>query len=130
MDEPIRRITPLTVLADIGSVVEQYRGLGCQIIDTGEPGCVGVRVGLTYLILATAEHMRGDFAAETVAPLIGHTVSYLYVRSVGEAVKTLSGEACIVEQVATRGGIIEAVVRHNGRYLILAERFATPEQTH
>jgi len=63
MNEMTHRVTPLTVLTDIGLALARYRGPGFDVVYAG---CVGLRAGGTYLILATTDHLitrmgAGDF---------------------------------------------------------------------
>lgn len=121
MDRLVRRITPLTVLPDIAPMLRQYQDLGFETVETGEPGCVGVRVGDTGLILATAEHMAADFGT-AAAPLTGQTIPYIYVRSVADAAASFAPPATVVSQTLTRGKTFEALVERNGQHMILAEK--------
>lgn len=82
---PARRITPLTILRDISPSLARYQGLGFTPVDTDDPGCVGLRAGNTYLILCTLAFMNGDFQAESIAPLLGRTIPYVWVDSVDTA---------------------------------------------
>lgn len=116
----VKRITPLTVLEDMWPTLHQYLELGFTCIETGDPACVGLNAGSTYLILVTSEFMAADFRLETVAPLIGQTLPYIYVRSIAEAKEKLSPTSEVVEQVATRAGTIEALVTQGGQRMILA----------
>jgi transcriptional regulator with XRE-family HTH domain len=120
----VRRVTPLTVLADISLTVQQHLALGFSLVETGDPACVGLRAGNTYLILATREFMAGDFQRASVDLLTGRTVHYIYVESVDAARKRLCPQSLIIDQATTRGGTLEALVEHDGQYMILAEKVA------
>ena len=120
-DALVRRITPLTVLPRIDEVVAAHLELGFSRVESGHPGCVGLAAGGTYHILATVDFMQDDFRPETVGPLIGKTLPYIYVRSLAEAQDRLGG-AVVLEMAVTRGGTLEAVVQQHGRHSILAER--------
>jgi hypothetical protein len=77
MNNMVQRVTPLTVLTDIKPSLSRYRGLGFDVVDTGDPGCVGLRAGDTYLILATVQHMAGQFPSAVVQRLTDQTTPYL-----------------------------------------------------
>ncbi|PWC42394.1 hypothetical protein [Azospirillum sp. TSO22-1] len=122
MDKLARRITPLTILPDIGAMAQQYRDLGFEAVETGEPDCVGMLAGETGVILATVDHMAADFGAAAVAPLAGRTIPYIYVRSVAEAAAGFTPPASVLAQVTTRGGTFEALIEREGQHFILAEK--------
>ncbi|MDR3437835.1 helix-turn-helix transcriptional regulator [Telmatospirillum sp.] len=121
-DGLVRRITPLTVLPDIIPTLRHYQALGFSLIETEEPGCVGLRAGNTHLILITTDFMSADYDQTTVALLEGRTIPYIYVQSVGVARERFSESATVVEQVTTRAGTIEALMERDHQYLILAEK--------
>lgn len=122
MQEQVRRVTPLTVLPDIGVTVQQYLDLGFKPVDTGNPGCVGLRAGETYLLLATQAFMERQFRPWTVALLVNRTTPYIYVASLDEAKAKLSPMAAVVEQSSVRDGSREAVIETDGQYFLLAEK--------
>ena len=122
MDGQARRVTPLTVLADISVAVQQYRDLGFEPVETGTPDCVGLRAGQTYLLLATQAFMERQFRPWTVALLVDRTTPYIYVASLDAAKASLSATAAIVEQAQAREGTREALVESDGQYFILAEK--------
>jgi hypothetical protein len=126
MNSMVQRVTPLTVLADIGPSLSRYRALGfeVEVVDTGDPGCVGLRAGGTYLILATVDHMAGQFRSATVQRLTDQTTPYLYVRSLEEALTRLPATAVVIEKVPTPYGTVEALVEDDGQCMILAEKCA------
>lgn len=128
MDEAVRRVTPLTVLPDIGMAVRQYLDLGFHPVDTGNPDCVGLRAGDTYLLVATQAFMERQFRPWTVALLVNRTTPYIYVASLDEAKMRLSPTTAVVEQSAARDGSREAVVETDGQYFLLAEKVATAER--
>ncbi len=113
-----RRVTPLTILPDIGPSLARYRGLGFAVIETENPGCVGLRAGPSYLILCTTTFMAGDFRGGTVATLEGRTIPYIRVDSLNRATGAYSR---LAELVTTRAGTREALVEDNGEWAILAE---------
>ena len=121
-DSLIKRVTPLTILTNIGPALSQYLELGFTHIETGDAECVGLGAGSTYLILATANFMAGDFRVKTVSPLVGRTIPYIYVRSIAEAKESLDQESNIIEMVNTRAGTTEAVVMCEDQHLILAAK--------
>ena len=113
----------MTVLADIAPSLRGYRALGFSVIETGDPGCVGLKAGHSALILAALEFMAGDFQRASVAPLEGRTIPYIWVKSVAGAKSLLPDPAIVVEQVFTRAGTAEALVNQGGHYSILAEKY-------
>ena len=121
-EQPVRRVTPLTVMADIGLTLQQYLDLGFQQVDTGNPQCVGLRAGQTYLLLASQAYMERMFRPWTVALLVDRTTPYIYVESLDEAKARLSPMAAVVEQSAVRDGSREAVIETDGQYFLLAEK--------
>jgi hypothetical protein len=124
MNNTIQRVTPLTVLADIGPSLSRYRGLGFEVVDTGDPGCVGLRAGGTYLILATVNHVAGQFRPAAVQRLTDQTTPYLHVRSLEEALTRLPTTAVVIEKVPTPYGTVEALVEDDGQCMILVEKCA------
>lgn len=122
MDDLARRVTPLTVVADLAETVATYVALGFERVDSGEAGCVGLRAGFTYHVVATKAHMERQFSPLTVALLLDRTTPYVYVSSLDEAKARLSPMAAIVEQAAAGDGVREAVVETGGQLLVLAEK--------
>lgn len=122
MENPIRRVTPLTVLPDIAATAEHYCALGFTRVETGSPGCVGLQAGTSYLLLASTAHMAGDFGADLAASLTGKTIPYIYVDSVATAKARLPASAEVLAEAALAGGSLEAMVRQDGQHLILAEK--------
>jgi hypothetical protein len=122
MDDLARRVTPLTVVADLAETVATYVALGFERVESGEPGCVGLRAGPTYHVVATKAHMERQFSPLTVALLLDRTTPYVYVSSLDEAKARLSPMAAIVEQAAPGDGVREAVVETGGQLLVLAEK--------
>ena len=122
IEQQVRRVTPLTVLPDIGMAVQQYVDLGFEPVDTGNPECVGLRAGSTYLLLATKAYMERQFRPWTVALLVNRTTPYIYVASLDEAKARLSPTTAVVEQSSVRDGCREAVVETDGQYFLLAEK--------
>jgi hypothetical protein len=120
MDDLVRRVTPLTVLPDIVAATEQYHQLGFALVETEDPGCVGLRAGDTYLLLATSAHMAEDFPPATVERLIGRTIPYIHVQSLTAAKDRLPASAAV--QTSGRSGTSEILVEQDGQYIILAEK--------
>ncbi|KIL99842.1 hypothetical protein CCC_02631 [Paramagnetospirillum magnetotacticum MS-1] len=122
MQDLSRRVTPLTVSADIAEAVRLYQALGFEVVDSGNPGWVGLRAGHSHQILASKAFMERRFSPWTVAVLLDHTTPYIYVSSLDEAKARLSDSAAIVEQSAVVDGSREAVIDADGLYLVLAEK--------
>jgi transcriptional regulator with XRE-family HTH domain len=122
MDSLVKRITPMTVLADIAPSLRDYRALGFSIIETGDPGCVGLKAGASAPILAALEFMAGDFEVSSVAPLEGRTIPYIWVKSIAAAKSLFPDQATVVEQAVTRVGMLEALVKQGSQYSIFAEK--------
>lgn len=118
----VKQVTPLTILPDTAQALIQYVEFGFTKIETDVAECVGLKAGNTYLILATADFMAGDFKLETVAPLVGKTIPYIYVRSMAEAKEKLAPASQVVEIVGTRMGTTEAVVVQGDQRMILAAK--------
>jgi hypothetical protein len=117
-----RRVTPLTVSADIAEAVQMYLALGFEAVETGHPGCIGLRAGHSYQLLASKAFMERRFSPWTVAVLLDRSTPYIYVASLDEAKARLSPLAAIVEQSAVVDGSREAVIDADGLYLVLAEK--------
>ena len=113
-----RRVTPLSILSDIGPSLARYRKLGFAIIETEDPGCVGLRAGPSHMILCSTAFMAGDFPGGTVAALEGRTIPYIWVESVERAKDAYPR---LAELVTTRAGTREALVEDAGEWAILAE---------
>lgn len=124
-DLPARRVTPLTVLRDLSETVRSYRALGFELVETDDPGCVGLCIGGTYQVLATKAHMERKFSAFTVALLLDRTTPYIYVASLDQAKELLADSGSVVEQGAPADGTREAVVELDGQLLLLAEKLET-----
>lgn len=122
MHDLVLKVTPLMVLPDIQPVLRQYLALGFERVEDGHPECVGLRAGKSHIILVSVAIMEGDFRPKTVAPLVGSTVPYIYVRSVAEAKDRLEPSAIVVEEAKTGEGTLEAVVIQHGQFMILAEK--------
>ena len=122
MDILARRVTPLTVMADITEAVELYRALGFEPVDTGHEGCVGLRAGHSYQLVVTKSYMERLFSQWTVALLLNRTTPYIYVGSLDEAKSKLSPTAAVVEQSTAKGISREAVIEVDGQYIVLAEK--------
>jgi hypothetical protein len=121
MDDLVRKVTPMMVLPDIRPVLKQYLALGFEAAPTDEPGCVALCAGRSHLMLVSVAQMERDFKKTTVAPLVGATVPYLHVTSLGDAQERLEPSAMVVEVSYTGGGTREAVVVQHGQFFILAE---------
>ncbi|WP_454684773.1 helix-turn-helix domain-containing protein [Ancylobacter moscoviensis] len=117
-DGPVRRVTPLTVVEEIDDARRLYESLGFAVIATGDPGCIGVRAGNSYLILCTGDFLRGEYATAELDPLVGQTIPYLWVRSLDVAAASYAN---VIEKVTTQRGTREALVEHRGQWAILAE---------
>ena len=124
-EQLVRRVTPMTVMEDIALTLQQYLDLGFQTVETGNPECVGLRAGQTYLLLASQAYMERLFRPWTVALLVNRTTPYIYVESLDEAKARLSPMAAVVEQSAVRDGSREAVIETDGQYFLLAEKVAS-----
>jgi hypothetical protein len=122
VDDLVLKVTPLMVLPDIRPVLRQYLALGFESLDTGHPDCVGLRAGSSHLMLVSVALLEESFRRETVAPLVGATVPYLYVRSLTAAKARLEASAAVVQEVQTDEGTLEAVVIQHGQFMILAEK--------
>lgn len=122
-DAPIKRITPLMILADIQPTIARYLKMGFGLIETEDEGCVGLKAGNTSLIVVSESYMSGDFTKETAAMLRNKTIPYIYVRSIAEACDKFSVSQ-IVGQAKTRAGALEALVFQDGQYMILAEKLS------
>lgn len=84
MGESVLRVSPLTVMEDIGPALSRCRGLGFAVVETEDPGCVGLRAGDSYLILATVAHMARQFRPGTVERLAGRPrLTFMCGRSTG-----------------------------------------------
>jgi hypothetical protein len=55
--------------------------------------------------------MRGDFDALHVDPLVGQTIKYVHVTSVRQVAERLPATARVLQDVRTRGGTRELLVR-------------------
>jgi DNA-binding XRE family transcriptional regulator len=117
----VRRVTPLCVLPDIDDAVAAYVNLGFAKIETDHQGCVGVRAGLSHMILASAQFLAGDYGERAVEPLIGQTIPYIWVQSVTDAVNDLPSSASVIVVASTQAGTREALVELAGRYQIFAD---------
>jgi hypothetical protein len=117
----VLRITPMVILDDIKPALARYEDLGFTPVPSGDVGCVGMAAGHTALILASAAFMRGDFDARHVDPLVGQTIKYVHVTSGSHVAERLPATAHVLQDVRTRGGTRELVVRDIDDTLILAE---------
>ena len=115
----VRRVTPLTVLQDIGPALEFYLGIRGTKIETGDSRCVGLKTGSNYHILATTDLVAEDFG-DAARQLCGRTLPYAYVHSVHGVTQTMQDCDRLGEAVKER--LSEVLVRSRGHYLIIAER--------
>lgn len=115
---PARRVTPLTILPDIGPALARYRDLGFLPVETGDPGCMGLRAGNSHIILCTRAFMTSGFQTGSIEPLVGRTIPYVWVESVDAAA---GAYARVIEKVVTSAGTREALVEDEGQWAILAE---------
>lgn len=115
----------MTVLPDTAAVYEQYIELGFTPIEINIPGCLALRAGDSYLVLASTECIAADYKPDSVALLTGRTVPYIYVRSLDAAKTKLAEEAKLLDEVATSRNTVEALVERNGQLLILAQQTKT-----
>lgn len=122
MEEVSWRITPMTILNDTAPLHSQYLRLGFSEVDIKVAGCVALRAGDSYLILASTECLARDFKESSVARLSGRTIAYVYVRSLEAAKAALSEEANILDEVVTDRNTIELLVQDNGQMMILAQQ--------
>ena len=121
---PVLRVTPMMILPDIAPALNRYEALGFERVESGDPGCLGLRAGQTAVILASTAFIRGDFGPAHASRLAGRTVNYIHVASVDGARRGLSPAAVILEDVRTRGGTRELLVEDGGDLFILAEQVA------
>lgn len=118
---PVLRVTPMVVLDDIEPALARYEELGFTRVTSGDSGCIGMAAGQTALILASTTFMSGDDDAVHVNQLVGQTIKYVHVASVKQASARLPASARILQDVHTRGGTRELLVRDTDDVLILAE---------
>jgi len=111
----------MVVLDDIRPALTRYEDLGFMPVPSGDGGCVGMAAGPTALILASAAFMRRDYDALHVDPLVGQTIKYVHVTSVSHVAQRLPATAHVLQDVRTRGGTRELLVRDADDTLILAE---------
>lgn len=122
MDEMSWRITPMTILTDTSELYQQYIDIGFAPIEINVPGCLALRAGDSYLVLATTECLAADYKPESVSLLTGRTVPYIYVRSLEAAKERLAEEVQLLDEVSTSRNTVEALVERNGQLLILAQQ--------
>lgn len=115
---PVRRVTPLTILDEIGPGIARYCTLGFTMVETGHPGCIGLRAGNTALILCSTDFMTSHFHIETIKPLVGLTIPYIWVDSLAQAIAAWDR---VIETVSTDAGTRESLVEATGQHAILAE---------
>ncbi|WP_341646110.1 helix-turn-helix domain-containing protein [Thauera sp. SDU_THAU2] len=115
---PVRRTTPLTILADIAPSLDRFRRMGFGVIETDNVGCVGVVAGSSYHILCSQTFMACHYPADIIEPLVGRTISYIWVSSL-ETASHVWGQ--VVHRAVTSGGIREALVEAGDQWAILAE---------
>jgi transcriptional regulator with XRE-family HTH domain len=124
---PVRRITPLTVLADIAPTVDRFRRMGFGAIETEHAGCVGVVAGNSHHLLCSRAFMVGDWPADIVAPLVGHTIPYIWVSSLESASQAWD---FVVHRIVTDHGTREALVQAGDGCAILAETVESSKRLH
>lgn len=114
---PVRRTTPLTILPDIAPSLDRFRRMGFGIIETGNAGCMGVAANSGYHILCTHAFMAGNYPAGIIVPLVGRTISYIWVSSL-ETASQVWGQ---VHGMVTHGRTRETLVEAGDQWAILAE---------
>lgn len=115
---PVRRITPLTILSDIEPSLDRFRRMGFGVIETDDPGCTGVVAGSSYHLLCSRAFMAGNYPAEIIAPLVGQTISYIWVSSL-EAASHAWGQ--VVHRTVTHHGTRETLVETSNQWAILVD---------
>jgi hypothetical protein len=86
-----------------------------------DTGCVGIAAGDTAVILATRAFMIGNYDAVHMDQLVAETIKYVHVTYVKQAVARLPESAQVLQDVHTRRGTRELLVRDGDDVLILAE---------
>lgn len=105
------RTTPLLVMETIDDAVAEARAMGFDIVETGDPGCVGLGAGRSHKILATRTHIAAVHGEAIATALVGRVVDYLHVVDLDAF-------------VARRGGLDGApvVTGHGTREVVLTTR--------
>lgn len=122
----VLRITPLTVERDIAPALARYAALGFERVESGEPGCVGMQADNGAIILASVDYLQSTFVDADVEALAGTTMPYIHVESVSDARHYLPASCILLQDVRTRGGTRELLVRDGADYLVLAEKVGPP----
>lgn len=113
------RTTPMLVLETIQAAVEEARTMGFDIVETGDPGCVGLGAGRSHKILATRAHVAAVHGEDVASALVGRVVDYLHVADLDAFVARRGGLDAV--PVATGYGTREAVLANRTGSMIVAE---------
>lgn len=113
------RTTPILVLETIEAAVEEARTMGFDIVETGDPGCVGLGAGRSHKILATRAHVAAVHGEDAASALVGRVVDYLHVADLDAFVARCGG--LDGPPVVTGYGTREAVLATRTGSMIVAE---------
>lgn len=116
------RTTPMLVLETIDAAVADARAMGFDVVETGDPGCVGLGAGRSHRILATRAHVAAVHGEGVAAAVVGRVVDYLHVADLdafaarrggldGEAVVTAYGTREMVFSTAAGPAIAAELLR-------------------
>jgi transcriptional regulator with XRE-family HTH domain len=114
----VRRSTPLSILADIVPTLDRFRTMGFGVIETDDPGCVGLVAGRSHNLLCSDAFMRRDYPAHLITSLLGKTIPYVWVSSLENACRAWSR---VAHRTETDHGTREALVQAGDEWAILAE---------
>jgi transcriptional regulator with XRE-family HTH domain len=114
----VRRSTPLSILADIVPTLDRFRAMGFGVIETEDPGCVGVVAGSSHQLLCSRAFMIRYYPAHLITPLLGKTIPYVWVSSLENACRAWSR---VAHRTETDHGTREALVQAGDEWAILAE---------
>lgn len=113
------RCTPLQVLETIEEAISEARRMGFGVLETTDPGCVGLRAGRSYKILASRAHIAAVHGATVAAEMVGRVVDYLHVADLDTFIDRMG--RCCDAPVVTGYGTREAVFHGRDGWMIAAE---------
>ena len=119
---PVKRVTPMVMVADVAATVAEYQQHGFKAIATGEPECVGLVADATGtgLIVLGSGYASRAMRPEAVAALQGGTGLYIWVDRLADV--AASGK--VLDEVETAHGTRERYVHEASGLVAYAQRLA------
>lgn len=113
------RCTPLQIVETIEEAISEAHRMGFSILETADPGCVGLRAGRSYKILVSRTHIATAHGDAIAAEMVGRVVDYLHVADLEIFIDRMG--RCCDDPVITGYGTREAIFQGRDGWMIAAE---------